>query len=63
MSHPNWPACCGKLEKDCDCIYQHDIDDLLELIKMLEERILKLESRDSAQKLVQHEDSWYWEHG
>ncbi len=41
----------------------HDIDDLLELIKMLEERILKLESRDSAQRLVQHEDAWYWEHG
>ncbi len=41
----------------------HDIEDLLELIKMLEERIIKLESRDSAQRLVQHEDSWYWEHG
>ncbi len=41
----------------------HDIDDLLELIKMLEERILKLESRDSAQRLVQHDDVWYWEHG
>ncbi len=41
----------------------HDIDDLLELIKMLEERILKLEQRDSIQRLVQHDDAWYWEHG
>ncbi len=41
----------------------HDIDDLLELIKMLEERILKLEQRDSTQRLVQHDDAWYWEHG
>ncbi len=41
----------------------HDIEDLLDLIKMLEERILKLESRDSAQRLVQHDDAWYWEHG
>ncbi len=41
----------------------HDIEDLLELIKELEERIIKLESKDQAQRLVQHEDSWYWEHG
>ncbi len=41
----------------------HDIEDLLELIKELEERIIKLESKDQAQCLVQHEDSWYWEHG
>ncbi len=41
----------------------HDIDDLLELIRMLEERILRLESKDGAQRLVQHEDAWYWEHG
>ncbi len=40
-----------------------DIEELLGYIQMLEERILKLESRDSAQKLVRHEDSWYWEHG
>ncbi len=41
----------------------HDLEDLLELIRMLEERILKLESKDQAQRLVQHEDSWYWEYG
>ncbi len=41
----------------------HDIDDLLELIRKLEERILNLERNDSAQRLVQHEDSWYWEYG
>ena len=41
----------------------HDIDDLLALIKELEERIIKLESRDKLQRLVQHEDAWYWEHG
>ncbi len=40
----------------------HDIDDLLALIKELEERIMKLET-DRVQRLVQHEDSWYWEHG
>ncbi len=42
---------------------KHDIDDLLAIIKELEKRIIKLESRDTAQRLVQHEDSWYWEHG
>ncbi len=41
----------------------HDIEDLLNLIKELEERIIKLESKDQAQRLVQHEDAWYWEHG
>jgi hypothetical protein len=41
----------------------HDLEDLLELIRMLEERIIKLEQRNSVQRLVQHEDSWYWEHG
>ncbi len=41
----------------------HDIEDLLNLIKELEERIIKLEAKDQAQRLVQHEDSWYWEHG
>ena len=41
----------------------HDLEDLLNLIKELEERIIKLESKDKAQRLVQHEDSWYWEHG
>jgi hypothetical protein len=41
----------------------HDLEDLLNLIKDLEERIIKLERNGSAQRLVQHEDSWYWEHG
>ncbi len=41
----------------------HDLEDLLELIRMLEERILVLERNGSAQRLVQHEDTWYWEHG
>ncbi len=42
----------------------HDIDDLLEIIRSLEERILILESvHGQTQKLVRHEDSWYWEHG
>lgn len=40
----------------------HDIDDLLAIIKELEERIIKLESKHQ-QRLVQHEDAWYWEHG
>lgn len=39
----------------------HDLEDLLELIRKLEERIIKLESKNHV--LVQHEDSWYWEHG
>jgi hypothetical protein len=41
----------------------HDLEDLLEIIRMLEKRIIELERRDSTQRLVQHEDSWYWEHG
>lgn len=42
----------------------HDIDDLLEIIKQLEERIIKLERkpfRENASTLLV--DSWYWEHG
>lgn len=41
----------------------HDLEDLLEIILQLEKRIIVLERRDSTQRLVQHEDSWYWEHG
>lgn len=41
----------------------HDIEDLLELIKMLEERILELEARVDPKKFPIAEDSWYWEHG
>lgn len=40
----------------------HDIDDLLEIIKELEERIIKLEVKSQV-LLVKHEDAWYWEHG
>ncbi len=49
----------------------HDIDDLLEIIKELEERVILLEKLNSLQgekirnMLSQYngEDSWYWEHG
>ncbi len=40
----------------------HDLEDLLNLIKELEERIIKLEATHQ-QRLVQHDDAWYWEHG
>ncbi len=40
----------------------HDLEDLLEIIKELEERIIKLEVKHQV-TLVQHEDAWYWEHG
>ena len=45
------------------------LDDLLDLIKSLEERIISLERRASAIRSQQrssnelHEDAWYWEHG
>lgn len=40
----------------------HDIDDLLNLIKQLEERIIQLElARDSP--ILVTDDSYYWEHG
>lgn len=45
----------------------HDIDDLLEIIKELEERIFLLERLNQQQGLIIREinadDSWYWEHG
>ncbi len=46
----------------------HDIDDLLELIKKLEERIINLEcslinARIELPKYEASDDSWYWEHG
>ncbi len=48
----------------------HDIDDLLDLIKELEERVILLEKLNSLQgekirNMSQYngEDSWYWEHG
>ncbi len=40
----------------------HDIDDLLEIIKQLEERIIKLEKNPQANSTVTV-DAWYWEHG
>ncbi len=43
----------------------HDIDDLLDLIKQLEERIIALE-RAESKNLCQGPlpaDSYYWEHG
>ncbi len=46
----------------------HDIDDLLQLIKMLEQRILELEticSNNQAMNMIRgvHDDSYYWNHG
>lgn len=43
----------------------HDIDDLLELIKRLESRIINLERRNKnlREARKQLEDAWYWEHG
>ena len=39
----------------------HDLEDLLNLIKELEERINKLERlRDEK---INQGDTWYWEHG
>ena len=40
---------------------RHDLEDLLNLIKELEERINKLERlRDEK---INQGDTWYWEHG
>ncbi len=45
----------------------HDIDDLLEIIKQLEERIINLEvSLINLRAMPNYEvsdDSYYWEHG
>ena len=44
----------------------HDLEDLLEIIKMLEERIINLEVSLANAKIrlpVQGDDGWYWEHG
>tara|TARA_Y100000589_G_scaffold256631_2_gene245817 strand:+ start:539 stop:679 length:141 start_codon:yes stop_codon:yes gene_type:complete len=44
----------------------HDIDDLLNLIKDLEKRVIDLErSLRNAAKLSStlDQDNWYWEHG
>ena len=37
----------------------HDIQDLLNLIKELEERIIKLES---TREVPMATDAWYWDH-
>jgi len=39
----------------------HDIDDLLQLIKMLEKRIIALEMLNDLS--YQPDDSYYWNHG
>ncbi len=41
----------------------HDIDDLLEMIKKLEERIIELEKNLGNTIVINPSDSWYWEHG
>ncbi len=45
----------------------HDIDELLEIITKLEERIILLERLNSLQsekiRNMNPEDNWYWEHG
>lgn len=41
----------------------HDIDELLELIKKLEERIIQLELQVTKAYIAHHtDDGWYWEH-
>jgi hypothetical protein len=41
----------------------HDIDDLLEIIKQLELRILELEKCSYLKQPVPVTDAYYWEHG
>jgi len=41
----------------------HDIDDLLEIIKRLEERIIELEKNLGNTLVIPPSDSYYWEHG
>lgn len=40
----------------------HDIQDLLETIKKLEQRIIALERQESVVHILPS-DSYYWEHG
>ena len=40
----------------------HDVQDLLDLIKKLEERIIALERQESVVHILPS-DSYYWEHG
>lgn len=62
MTHPMWPACCGRFEKDCDCPYQHDIDDLLQVIRQLELRIIELEKSMDGGVTHIPPDGWYFEY-
>ncbi len=45
----------------------HDLEDLLNLIKELEERITALEKTrviaKSREAMIHGDDAWYWEHG
>ncbi len=41
----------------------HDIDDLLEMIRALEERIIELEKNLGHTQVIQPSDSYYWNHG
>jgi len=42
----------------------HDLEDLLEIIKALEERIINLEKEISNKVMpIVSDDSYYWEHG
>ncbi len=41
----------------------HDIDDLLEIIMKLEERIIDLEKSLGNTVVINPSDSYYWEHG
>jgi ABC-type Zn uptake system ZnuABC Zn-binding protein ZnuA len=40
----------------------HDLEDLLDLIKQLELRIIQLENEVTKKRLVMNDDSWYWDH-
>jgi hypothetical protein len=40
----------------------HDVQDLLDLIKKLEERIIALERKESVVRILPT-DNYYWEHG
>lgn len=41
----------------------HDIEDLLAMIKTLEERIIQLERELGSTVIINPPDTWYWEHG
>ncbi len=40
----------------------HDIEDLLELIKQLEVRIIELEKKRRLVMNDSYDDAWYWDH-